>query len=374
MGPIWTEGSLSKLRDECRGASSLVLTAKRLWTATATEEADMNDQGLELIRVPDAFELIAEFCRADPTRRVTILSEQIGALRLDRLPTATLMLVRQLVTLVEAGQVEIKLVGEHETSKLPRVAIDPQASSGLFVFVDQQDVALFEALLAGRPRRRLREEASDIAQLLAACINTAQPYEDAITHSVRDMKVTAYPPGAQRRFEADFEAIRNATALKRISIRDPYCLQKNTQDRGGVRDNLPTTALFITKLINLAGVAPGRLEIETSPDPWEAGRRDRGLRERLLREAWPIGTRPQQTVVNERGQGPKRAFHDRWVEVTLNQNGEEWLHRYDISGGVDYYMDPRSEVRITHACQRIRTNTAPAPSGPPVPRQRVVSR
>lgn len=371
-GAIWPEASLSKIKEETKGASQLVLTARRLWTAAATEEADLDLAGSTLTRAPECFELIAEFCRGDPSRRARILVEETGALRLDGLPTATLMLLKQLSILIEAGQIEVRRIGGQATRGLARIAIDPGKASQLLVFTDRSDIALFEALLPGRARRRVGEDAENGSASLLEALDAATPFVDPITISARDMTVHSYSPGQARDLARDFIALADASSLKRITIRDPYALQRTSDDQGRVRDNLATTAHFIAALVSFIGQAPRRLEIETRPDPRRPGRRDRLSRERALREAFAYECRPGNTLVVERDAGPNREFHDRWLEAIVSRSDGDWLHRYDISGGVDYYMDDRAEVRITHTAQRMRSAEKFGQSGPPKPRARTV--
>jgi ATP-dependent helicase YprA (DUF1998 family) len=369
-GAIWTEASLSKVKEEAKGASELVLTARRLWTAAATEEADLDQSGATLTKAPGSFELIADFCRASPSRRARLLVEETGALRLDGLPTATLMLLKQLSILIDEGQLEIRRASAGATQDLPRVAIDPGKASQLLVFADRGDVALFEDLLPGRVRRMLGEDAESAASALRNAIDAATPFVDPITTSARDMTVRSYRPGEVREPASDFSALSGSFAVKRLVIRDPYALQRNTDDRGRVRDNLLTTAQFVSELVSLIGETPRRLEIETRPDPRQHGRRDRFARERDLRASFPTDSRPQQTQVIERDSGPNRAFHDRWVELLVSRTDGEWVHRYDISGGVDYYMDASAEVRVTHTAQRLKSAENTGPVAPPQPRPR----
>ena len=72
----------------------------------------------------------------------------------------------------------------------------------------------------------------------------------------------------------------------------------------------------------------------------------------------------------ERDTGPSREFHDRWVEAIVSRADGDWLHRYDISGGIDYYMDDRAEVRVTHTAQKVRSAKDSTLTAPPQPRAR----
>jgi ATP-dependent helicase YprA (DUF1998 family) len=368
-GPVWPAASLSALKGECTGASNLILVTRRLWTSAATEGSELDGQG-ELLRTPAAFELIAEFCRSSSERRAVILTEETGALRLDGLQTATLMLIKQLTVLVEMGQVEVRTIPRGASADLPRVAVEPSSPNGLLLWVGHPDVALFESLLPGKVRRQGVMDAPDASKRLAQALEASRLHEDPLTRSLREMIVTTYRPHQPRGFASDFGGVAAADDVRRIYVRDPYCLQKSLNRDGTRRDNLPVTANFLAKLVELIGQSPKRLEIETNPDPTDQGRRDRFSRERDLRVA--LGERrASQTVVTERARGPKRAFHDRWVEVTVSRSGETWLHRYDLSGGVDYYMDETAEVKVTHTCQRISAlDSVAKPNGPPLVRPR----
>jgi hypothetical protein len=45
--------------------------------------------------------------------------------------------------------------------------------------------------------------------------------------------------------------------------------------------------------------------------------------------------------------GPRKAFHDREVDITtVSADGCEQLHRYFLTGGIAYLMDERAETRI----------------------------
>jgi ATP-dependent helicase YprA (DUF1998 family) len=370
FGAIWTEASLTKIKDEAKGATELVLTAPRLWTTMATEEADLDQSGETITRAPGCFELIADFCRSNPNRRAHILVEETGALRLDGLPTATLMLLKQLSILIDQGQLEIRKAEANATLGLPRIAVDPGKPTQLLVFADRADVALFEDVLPGRARRKHAEDADTAAADLRRALEHAVPFVDPITVSARDMTVRSYRPGQARDFVQDFSALMGSYAVKRVAVRDPYALARSVDDRGRVRDNLPTTVQFVKDLISLIGQTPRRLDVEARPDPRGAVRRDRFARERDLRAAFPADARPQQTQVTERDTGPNRAFHDRWVEVFVTRNDGDWVHRYDISGGIDYYMDSSAEARITHTAQKVKSSDIVPPAGAPQPRPR----
>ncbi|MEN3951261.1 DEAD/DEAH box helicase [Iodidimonas sp. SYSU 1G8] len=365
FGPLWADASSQRLREEVRGASRLILTARRLWTAAATDLAELDHEG-NVTRVPESFELISEFCKKGADRRVTILTEEVGTLRLDLLPTAALVVVRQLTALVERGQVEVRRMRKDIAASLPRVVIDGEQASGLLIYSDQSDMALFEELLPGRVRRRRTKDAPDLLDAINAALDGASMANEALTYSIKETKRTVYAPGDRRSLEADFDALKGASEIRRLTIRDPYALARQQTNYGQVRDNLPATTAFLMQLITYAGVVPKRLELIVRPDgAKEPGRRDRSARETAIRAAFPATERPQQTQVIERTQGPNREFHDRWIEALLSRDGEEWVHRYDLSSGLDYYLDDGAEATITHTCQRMPANTTPPPSSAP---------
>lgn len=44
-----------------------------------------------------------------------------------------------------------------------------------------------------------------------------------------------------------------------------------------------------------------------------------------------------------------RSFHDRSIIMSvISSSGEEFKHRYDLSGGIDYLLDPKKETKIYH--------------------------
>jgi hypothetical protein len=48
--------------------------------------------------------------------------------------------------------------------------------------------------------------------------------------------------------------------------------------------------------------------------------------------------------------GRNRAFHDRELTFeTVDQSGCSAVHRYFLTGGIDYLLDERSETRVFHA-------------------------
>ncbi len=53
------------------------------------------------------------------------------------------------------------------------------------------------------------------------------------------------------------------------------------------------------------------------------------------------------TVAPQKGSG--RTFHDREVDIAIvSADGCEEIHRFFLTGGVDYLMDERTETKVFH--------------------------
>lgn len=60
-----------------------------------------------------------------------------------------------------------------------------------------------------------------------------------------------------------------------------------------------------------------------------------------------FGCRRRQGKIQRPVRGAGKSFHDREVDiVTVSDDGCESLHRYFLTGGVDFLMDERAETRI----------------------------
>jgi hypothetical protein len=67
--------------------------------------------------------------------------------------------------------------------------------------------------------------------------------------------------------------------------------------------------------------------------------------ERVLDEA---GIAKGETFVKELGRN--RTFHDRELTFdAVEKNGCDVIHRYFLTGGIDYLLDERSDTRVFHA-------------------------
>lgn len=178
---------------------------------------------------------------------------------------------------------------------------------------------------------------AELMVLLQRVVGEATPYGNQALQEGERMQMWELPKGTSRKLEEIFAPVIGAY-VKKFEIRDPYCatltsVAKLKSFLGYIKSSASTIDYLNIRCRETKdrdGYAEFYLDIERRVDDMV---KEMGFIKRDIE------------VVQLKGAG--KSFHDREVDfVTVSEDGCETLHRYFLTGGVDFLMNERSETRI----------------------------
>ena len=149
--------------------------------------------------------------------------------------------------------------------------------------------------------------------------------------------------GAPRPLAEVFAAIKGLH-VKSLVVRDPYCGTEHNRKR--LKELLTFLKGHLAELDRADIYCSEVKERQRDGTDYVANRLEIAYQvERVLAEA---KISKGEAFVKEIGRN--RAFHDRELTFdAVDQSGCGAMHRYFLTGGVDYLLDERSDTRVFHA-------------------------
>lgn len=259
--------------------------------------------------------------------------------KLDERPKARIPLIayRHLNPYVQDGRLRLYQIGAAnglDWNQLPRIFTG--TSAGMPVIRQHFAVQpLLENLIAAPADTGIVD--AELGAALNTLIETAIPYgKDALSEG-EHMKLWELHAGVARDLAAIFAPVAGAY-VKSLVVRDPYCGAK--PNRGKLLQFLATLKKIVGGVEHLSvyckeykdkdGDIEFYLDVERHVDNIISSI---GIEKRDV-EVAPL-----------KGRG--RTFHDREVDITtVSEDGCDTIHRYFLTGGIDYLMDERTETRV----------------------------
>ena len=172
---------------------------------------------------------------------------------------------------------------------------------------------------------------------LGALIEAAVPYGiDALREGER-MAMWELHEGESRNLDDIFAAVKGAY-VKCLEIRDPYCaapanvrrLETFLQYARSTAGSIENLKIRCRETKERDGYVEFYLDIERRMD---------GVIQELGFERWEVEAIPLKRS--------SKSFHDREIDITtVTEDGCEQVHRYFLTGGIDFLLNERVQTRI----------------------------
>lgn len=176
-----------------------------------------------------------------------------------------------------------------------------------------------------------------IANTLTILLAKAEAYDMHVFQEGERMRMWELNKGKPREF-SDIFAVASGVHIKELVIRDPYCAApQHAKKLEAFLKLIHSYATYIDcvsvrcrEVKDRDGYVEFYLDIERRVDD---------IIKAVGIEKWDV------TAVPLKGGG--KSFHDREIDiVTISQEGCKATHRYFLTGGIDYLMDPSAETRL----------------------------
>jgi hypothetical protein len=180
-------------------------------------------------------------------------------------------------------------------------------------------------------------------ELVETALTAAVPYPPEHFAEGQKMGMWEFAVGAPRPLAEIFAAIKGQH-VKSLVIRDPYCGTERNRQR---LKQLLTFLKSHVEEVERADVYCSEVkERQRDGTDYVANRLEVAYQvERVLDEA---GLAKGEAFVKELGRN--RTFHDRELTFdAVDHSGCSAVHRYFLTGGIDYLLDERSDTRVFHA-------------------------
>lgn len=255
----------------------------------------------------------------------------------------TLMLYRHLYPWMQAGKLRIHLL----------VGLDGRIAGQIpRVFTSMDDGSLLvkhafpvQALLEGLVTSPAELGAMDggTRELLKATLASAEAYAPDFFAEGQKMGMWEFAVGAERPLSNVFAAIKGLH-IKSLVIRDPYCGTERNRVR--LKQLLTFLKNHVAEFERADVYCSEVKERQRDGTDYVMNRLEVAYQvERILDEA---GITKGEAFVKELGRN--RTFHDRELTFeAVDQSGCGAIHRYFLTGGIDYLLDERSDTRVFHA-------------------------
>ncbi|MDO9073129.1 MAG: DEAD/DEAH box helicase [Rubrivivax sp.] len=321
----WTKPSLAGLSERFAPAATVSIIAASLSSAAGYKETELNQLQTWLQSGKEVVLYVAN--------------------RLEQQPTdyQTLMLYRHLSPWLHLGKLRIYGLRDLDgrlAGKLPRLftSMDDGALMVRQAFPVQ---ALLDGLVTAPAELGVMDDGT--RALLKEALDTAELYSPEYFSEGSQMGMWEFPVGAPRPLTEVFAALKGLH-VKNLAVRDPYC---------GTERNRPKLKQMLSFIKGHVGtiersdvycsVVKERLRDGTEhiEHQFDVAR----FVEKVIDE---VGIPKGDAVVKELGRN--RTFHDRELTFdVVDQAGCSAVHRYFLTGGIDYLLDERSDTRVFHA-------------------------
>jgi len=315
----WPAPSLAGLTERLATFPSLHLIGRSLVEATGYAEESLN--------------LLVDWLQAGKTIHIYLVNE------LESHPTAhaILSVYRRLHPYALEGRLRAYRIPASKSgdwSVLPRVFTE--TTIGLPVVRQHFPVQpLLECLISAPADTGIVDE--DLSRELASLVGQATPYAaDAMAEGDR-MAIWELQAGEDRDLPTIFRSVAGAY-VKELVIRDPYC---------GAANHRFKLKVFLEALTKILGTVD-HLTIQCRETRDKDGHVEFYLDvERHVDDlVKSIGFENRDVQVRPI-KGSARTFHDREIDVlTVSRDGCEVLHRYFLTGGIDYLMETRAATKV----------------------------
>jgi len=317
----WKNPSLSALEDRLANLPSIYLLGRQL---IGNEPIDQSSVGL-----------ISRWVLSG--KKVTVLLTE----PLEKMPKSAIALetYRQLHPYAMSGNLTLAQIGKDSRDQwavLPRVFAEPVDGAPLFkqAFPHQ---ALLAGILAGSVEFGVCEEhwLNRLSKIIATSVTLPKDY---LKEGDR-LELREFSEGQPKSIIDIFSSVAGAhVTLVRVS--DPFCGHKRHRNK---------LHRFLDDLIKLVAkiesVEIHCREAKASDNDYEHRLHMKAQVEDIL-EACKI---EKCEVYVQDNKQPARTFHDREVDIeVVGSNGIAVMHRYFLTGGIDYLMDTRSATKVFH--------------------------
>lgn len=348
LGPgnyvVWTTPSLAILTNELSPYSHIHLVAQNLFTPQALVP-DTESPGENYKSLPALQQLINWL---NGGKKVSLY---LGN-PLDKKPkdAVSLHLYRLLHPYVTAGQLQVfnvTLDTDEDWCRLPRIFVETELERPLYRSVNPLP-SLLESLLPAPCEKGIVDEASREKLLVLVRQATACKPDDFREGERMTMIPLQEGRDVSGGLKQSFNDILEQT-IEGIEIRDPWCGIKGNEERltnflKYLRDNT-TEIQHLHIRCRTYRENDGHVEY--------AGNIRRKLEDLLVGDL-----RYKNTKVTVLPASSSKSFHDREIDVWMfTQNGARVLHRYYMTGGIDFIMDKNRETRIFHLLDEIPATT-----------------
>jgi len=255
----------------------------------------------------------------------------------------TLMLYRHLYPWLRSGKLRIYGLGELDgrlAGKLPRL-FSSMDDGSLMVRQAFPVQALLDGLVTAPAELGVMDEGT--RALLKEALDTAELYSPEHFSEGSRMGMWEFPVGTPRSLTEVFAALKGLH-VKSLAVRDPYC---------GTERNRPKLKQMLSFIKDHVGTLERsdiycsvvKERLRDGSDYIEHQFDTARYVEKVIDE---VGIPKGEAVVKELGRN--RTFHDRELTFdAVDHAGCGVIHRYFLTGGIDYLLDERSDTRVFHA-------------------------
>jgi hypothetical protein len=180
--------------------------------------------------------------------------------------------------------------------------------------------------------------------LIERALDLAVEYLPELFTEGQSMDMWEFPVGAPRPLADVFAAIRGLH-VKRLVVRDPYA--GTLYNRVKLRQLLEFVQGYTASLERVDVFCSQSKTRDRDGSEYVESVFDVAMHIEKILDALSI--RKGEAVVKELGRN--RTFHDRELLFsTVDGQGCDEVHRYFLTGGIDYLLDDRSDTKVFHAC------------------------
>jgi hypothetical protein len=317
----WAKPTLAGLNDRFAPYASITVIAPSLTGAEGYSEADLN--------------LVLSWLQEGKSVRLCVANAP------EKAPTeySVLMLYRYLYPWAAEGRLKVLRLPNLErlASEVPRAfaALNDGAPLVKQAFPVQ---GVFQGLV--NPPALLGASDAEVRAKVEAALKDATEYPASLFADGSSMSMWELGVGQPRDLANIFGDLAGLH-IKRLTIRDPYCgtpynqrrLQELLQFMQRHSTALDTVHVYCAEVRDRDGDIEHRFDIAR----------------RLELMIGRLGISSSEAFVKELGRN-SRAFHDRELNFSCaDASGREVVHRYFLTGGIDYLLDERSDTRVFHS-------------------------
>ena len=255
----------------------------------------------------------------------------------------TLAMYRYLYPWLQGGQLQISalpLLDGRRAGQLPRIftALDDGALMVRQIFPVQ---ALFDGLISAPAELGAMD--AETRALLADVLEGAELYAPEYFSEGENMGMWEFPVDTPRPLAEIFTALKGLH-IKSLDVRDPYC--GTARSRPLLKQLLTFLKEHVAALEKVDVYCSQVKERQHDGSDYIEHRLDVArFVEEVIDE---VGIKGGEAIVKELGRN--RTFHDReLIFDAVDAAGCSAIHRYFLTGGIDYLLDERSDTKVFHA-------------------------